>query len=84
LYQRSNPLPLVTRATTPTMVIHGTNDRTVPPEQARTFFRALRANGVPTKLVWLPRTGHWPAEPGLAYEAARHQKEWFDRWVRGR
>jgi dipeptidyl aminopeptidase/acylaminoacyl peptidase len=84
LYQRSNPMPSVTRVTTPTMVIHGTNDRTVPIEQGRMFFRALRANGVPTKLVWLPRTGHWPGEPGIAYEAVRHQKEWFDRWVRGR
>lgn len=83
VYQRSNPMPFVTQVTTPTLVIQGKNDPTVTPDQARTFFRALRANGVPTKLVWLPRTGHWPGEPGLGYEAARHQKEWLDRWVRG-
>jgi len=77
-------MAFVTRVTTPTMIIHGTNDRTVPTDQGRSLFRALRAIGVPTKLVWLPRTGHWPGEPGLAYEAVRHQKEWLDRWVRGK
>jgi hypothetical protein len=38
--------------------------------------------GVPTELVWLPRTGHGPNEPGLQYETARRQKEWMDRWIR--
>jgi dipeptidyl aminopeptidase/acylaminoacyl peptidase len=83
-YQQSNPLAFIRRAQTPTLLIHGENDPRVPPNQARIFFRALRANGVPTKLVWLPRTGHGPREPGLRYETAKHQKEWMDRWIRGR
>lgn len=84
VYQRSNPLAFVDRATTPTMVIHGANDPRVPPNQARIFYRALVANGVDTKLVWLPRTGHGPSEPGLQYETARNQKEWLDTWIRRR
>jgi dipeptidyl aminopeptidase/acylaminoacyl peptidase len=83
-YQKSNPLAFISRARTPTLMIHGENDPRVPPNQARIFFRALRANGVPAKLVWLPRTGHGPREPGLRYETAKHQKEWMDRWIRGR
>jgi dipeptidyl aminopeptidase/acylaminoacyl peptidase len=84
VYQRSNPLAFVTNATTPTLIIHGANDPRVPPNQARPFFRALRANGVETKLVWLPRTGHGPREPGLQFETARNQKEWLDQWIRKR
>jgi dipeptidyl aminopeptidase/acylaminoacyl peptidase len=82
VYQKSNPLAFIENATTPTMVLHGENDPRVPPNQARIFYRGLRANGVPAKLVWLPRTGHGPREPGLRYETARHQKEWMDQWIR--
>ncbi len=82
VYQRSNPLAFIDRARTPTLILHGQNDPRVPPNQARIFYRALRANGVPASLVWLPRTGHGPREPGLRYETARRQKEWMDRWIR--
>lgn len=82
VYQKSNPLAFIENATTPTMILHGANDPRVPPNQAMTFYRGLKANGVDTKLVWLPRTGHGPREPGLRYETARHQKEWMDQWIR--
>ncbi len=82
VYQKSNPLAFIENATTPTMILHGENDPRVPPNQAMTFYRGLKANGVDAKLVWLPRTGHGPREPGLRYETARHQKEWMDQWIR--
>ncbi|HIF39021.1 MAG TPA: S9 family peptidase [Gemmatimonadetes bacterium] len=82
VYQRSNPLAFVQNASTPTMIIHGENDPRVPPNQARTFYRGLRANGVETKLVWLPRTGHGPREPGLQFERSLAQKEWMDQHIR--
>ena len=84
VYQKSNPLAFIEQATTPTMIIHGANDPRVPPNQARIFYRGLKANGVDSKLVWLPRSGHGPSEPGLQYETARNQKEWMDLWIRQR
>ncbi|MDA0330291.1 MAG: S9 family peptidase [Gemmatimonadetes bacterium] len=84
VYQKSNPLAFIDQATTPTMVIHGANDPRVPPNQALIFYRGLKANGVDSKLVWLPRSGHGPSEPGLQYETARNQKEWMDQWIRRR
>lgn len=83
-YQESSPLASVQEVSTPTLVIHGRNDPRVPPNQGQIFYRALRALGVPTALVWLPRTPHGPSEPGLQYETARLQKAWMDHWVRGR
>jgi dipeptidyl aminopeptidase/acylaminoacyl peptidase len=83
-YQKSSPLAHMKNASTPTLVIHGRNDQRVPPNQALIFYRTLRALGVSTELVWLPRTGHGPSEPGLQYETARRQKEWMDRWIRRR
>ncbi len=84
VYQKSNPLAFIANATTPTMIIHGENDPRVPPNQATIFYRGLKANGVPTKLVWLPRTGHGPREPGLQYERTWHQKQWMDQWIRNK
>jgi dipeptidyl aminopeptidase/acylaminoacyl peptidase len=84
VYQQSSPMAHVRNATTPTLMLHGRNDPRVPPNQAQIFFRALRALGVPTELVWLPRSGHGPSEPGLQYETALRQKQWMDRWIRGR
>lgn len=81
-YQESSPLAHVRNVTTPTLMIHGRNDARVPPNQAQIFFRSLRALGIPTELVWLPRTGHGPTEPGLQYETALRQKQWMDRWIR--
>lgn len=82
-YQESSPLVHVRSVKTPTLMIHGRNDARVPPNQAQIFFRSLRALGVPAELVWLPRTGHGPSEPGLQYETALRQKQWMDRWIRG-
>lgn len=82
VYQRSNPLAFIQNASTPTMIIHGENDPRVPPNQARIFYRGLKTNGVETKLVWLPRTGHGPREPGLQYERSLAQKEWIDQHIR--
>ncbi|GIW50879.1 MAG: peptidase S9 [Gemmatimonadales bacterium] len=81
-YQASSPLAHIRGARTPTLIIHGVNDQRVPPNQAQILYRTLKALGVPTELVWLPRTGHGPNEPGLQYETARRQKEWMDRWIR--
>lgn len=81
-YQRSSPLAHMKDASTPTLIIHGRNDARVPPNQAQIFYHTLRALNVPTELIWLPRTGHGPSEPGLQYETARRQKEWMDRWIR--
>jgi len=83
-YQKSSPLAHMRNAKTPTLIIHGRNDPRVPPNQATILHRTLRALNVPTELMWLPRTGHGPSEPGLQYETAKAQKEWMDRWIRGR
>jgi dipeptidyl aminopeptidase/acylaminoacyl peptidase len=84
VYQASNPMAFIEQASTPTLLIHGEQDPRVPPNQAMIFYRGLQANGVPAKLLWLPRTPHGPREPGLRFETARNQKAWMDQWIRQR
>src|SRR5574341_898409 len=82
VYQKSSPLAHMRNAKTPTLIIHGQNDPLVPPNQAMILYRSLKSLNVPTELLWLPRTGHGPSEPGLQYETAKAQKDWMDRWIR--
>ncbi len=82
VYQKSSPLAHMRNAKTPTLIIHGRNDPRVPPNQAMILYRSLKALNVPTELLWLPRSGHGPTEPGLQYETAKAQKDWMDRWIR--
>lgn len=84
VYQKSSPLAHMGNAKTPTLIIHGRNDPRVPPNQAMILYRSLKALNVPTELMWLPRSGHGPSEPGLQYETAKAQKSWMDRWIRGK
>jgi dipeptidyl aminopeptidase/acylaminoacyl peptidase len=84
VYQKSSPLAHMRNAKTPTLIIHGRNDPRVPPNQAMILYRSLEALNVPTELMWLPRSGHGPTEPGLQYQTAKAQKDWMDRWIRGK
>lgn len=43
----------------PILLLHGSSDTIVPPEQARAMFKALRANDKSVKFVELPGEDHW-------------------------
>ncbi|NWX16104.1 ACPH enzyme, partial [Aegotheles bennettii] len=58
------PLPQV-RA--PVLLMLGEDDRRVPPKQGLEYYRALKARGVPTRLLWYPGNNH--ALAGVEAEA---------------
>jgi dipeptidyl aminopeptidase/acylaminoacyl peptidase len=62
---------------TPSLLIHGDRDDRVPTSQGWEFYQALRARGVPTDLLILPRQPHGPREPKLL----RTCQDWIFRWV---
>jgi dipeptidyl aminopeptidase/acylaminoacyl peptidase len=62
---------------TPSLVVHGDRDDRVPVTQGWEFYNALRARGVPTDLLILPRQPHGIREPKLL----RTCHEWFLRWT---
>ena len=62
---------------TPSLVVHGDRDDRVPISQGWEFYNALRARGVPTEMLVLPRQPHGPREPKLL----RTCHEWFLRWT---
>jgi len=76
VYARSSPLHFIARARTPTLLLHGENDARVPPGQAYEFYRALRRQGVETKMIVYPRTPHGPREPKFLLHIMEQHLEW--------
>jgi dipeptidyl aminopeptidase/acylaminoacyl peptidase len=84
LYWSESPLKDVAKATTPTLFFVGENDGRVPLPQSIEMWRALRANGVPTRLYVAPREGHQWGELRHHIAKANAELEWFERYARGR
>jgi acetyl esterase/lipase len=67
LYKDGSPVIYVTRESAPFLIIHGTADPLVPPDQSHRLYDALKAAGVTVSLVELYKFAHGflnPANPG--------------------
>src|SRR5947207_3372948 len=83
-YWDHSPLKDIADATTPTLLLAGENDARVPKEQAIELFRALRSNGVPTRLWIAPREPHQWGELRHLMFKANLELEWFEKYAMGR
>jgi pimeloyl-ACP methyl ester carboxylesterase len=64
-FTHTNIIPQAQAITTPTLIVVGLHDNTIPPDQSRT----LRAALPDADLLELPECGHWPMDE---YPAAVH------------
>ncbi len=83
LFEERSPIMHVARARTPTLILHGAEDRCTPLGQAEELFKALVLNGVETELVVYPREGHGFREREHALDAERRTVAWFARHLIG-
>ncbi|HEY7201095.1 MAG TPA: prolyl oligopeptidase family serine peptidase, partial [Candidatus Dormibacteraeota bacterium] len=58
LLRRLSPIHRMDRVRTPTLVIHGANDTSVPVIEAEQVVAALRGRGVPCEYLLFPDEGH--------------------------
>jgi len=84
VYWDNSPLKDIANATTPTLIFVGQNDPRVPMPQSVELYRALRSNGVPTRLYVAPREPHGWAEPRHRLFKMNAELEWFERYAMGR
>jgi dipeptidyl aminopeptidase/acylaminoacyl peptidase len=69
---------------TPTLVVHGEDDRRCPVEQGLRLYAALKRRGVPTELLLVPGEGHQLSRSGRpVHRLARseHLLRWWARWL---
>ena len=81
IYQKHSPMFNVKGVTTPTMIQQGDADVRVPISQGYEFYNALKAQGVPTRMLVLPRQPHGPTEPKMQLAAMKANLEWFDKYL---
>ena len=81
LYEKHSPMFNVKGVTTPTMIQQGDADVRVPISQGYEFYNALKTQGVPTRMLVLPRQPHGPTEPKMQLAAMKANLEWFDKYL---
>ncbi|MBK5293274.1 MAG: S9 family peptidase [Acidobacteriia bacterium] len=82
VYARSSPIQFIARAKTPTLLLHGENDNRVPPTQAHEYYRALKRQGVETRMILYPRQPHGPTEPKFVQHVMEQHLEWAEKFLR--
>jgi len=81
LFMERSPITHVAGASTPTLILHGSEDQCTPLGQAQELYQGLVLNGTPTELVVYPREGHGFREREHAFDAQRRTIDWFERYL---
>lgn len=81
LYRKHSPISYIHQAKTPTLILHGAEDKRVPIAQAEEFYAGLKAAGVLSEFVKYPREGHIIQEPRHIIDMLKRQLEWFKRFL---
>ncbi|MEU9887733.1 prolyl oligopeptidase family serine peptidase [Sphaerisporangium sp. NPDC051011] len=79
-----SPLTHVARVTTPTLLLHGEDDDLCPVGQAEQWFTALRAQGVPVRMVRYPGASHLfilNGRPSHRVDYNERIVEWLEQWI---
>lgn len=82
-YWDRSPLKYADRVTTPTLIIHSTDDHITPIGQGEEWFYALKANNVETEMVVFSGEGHGLSRSGRPInlvERLNRIVDWFDRY----
>ena len=80
-YIEHSPIFHTKGVSTPLLIQHGANDRTVPISEAYEMYRALKGQGVATRMMVLPRSGHGIGEPKLVLQVFEENVNWFDKYL---
>ena len=82
IYAKHSAMFNVKGVTTPTLIQHGDADVRVPISQGYEFYNALKQQGVPTRMIVLPRQPHGPNEPKMQIAAMQSNLDWFEKYLR--
>jgi dipeptidyl aminopeptidase/acylaminoacyl peptidase len=83
IYERTSPMTNISKASTPTLIQHGENDRRVPIANAYELVQGLRDQGVPSKLIVYKGFGHGITKPKERLAATWHNWQWFGKYIWG-
>lgn len=82
VYAKHSAMFNIKGVTTPTLIQQGDADVRVPISQGYELYNALKQQGVPTRMIVLPRQPHGPTEPRMQLAAMQSNLEWFEKYLR--
>lgn len=80
-YRSVSPLTYVKQARTPTLIQHREFDRIAPPVGAFELYKALKDQGVTTRMIIYKGAGHLPSGLQQTRAVVEHNYDWFRRWI---
>ena len=81
VYAEQSPISYASKIRTPTLILSDTGDERVPIAQSYELYHALRDNGVATKFIAYPTSGHYPGDPVRSRDILRRWLEWLDQYL---
>lgn len=81
-YDAHSPIRHVANVKAPVLILHGEDDRRVPPAQGEMLFRALKRQGTPVEFVRYPRGPHWFVERAHGRDVLQRVLGWLDAHVK--
>ena len=81
-YDVHSPITYVRACRTPTLLLHGQQDRNVPVGQAYEFHTALQDLGIDTNLVIYPSEGHSITDRSDRIDIQNRVLEWFNKYLK--
>lgn len=79
-YWSASAMAWITKAKTPTLILHGQADDRVPLGQGQELYLGLKKLGVPTEFVTYPREPHGFREPNHQVDKIERELAWFAKW----
>jgi dipeptidyl aminopeptidase/acylaminoacyl peptidase len=83
LYEKTAPMSNLSRAKTPMLIQHGSDDRRVPLSNATELYRGLKEMGVPVELFVYPGMGHVITKPRENHAVMHQNLNWFSHHLLG-
>ena len=81
LYRTGSPITYAPQITTPTLIISGTADETVPATESYELYHALDDRGIPVRFVAIPDAHHFPNDPADIEGYYRVTLDWIERYL---
>jgi dipeptidyl aminopeptidase/acylaminoacyl peptidase len=79
---KNSPITYAENVKTPTLILSDIGDERVPISESYTYFRVLQDNGIESKFIVFPITGHIPTDPIRTKEMNRFILEWLDKYLK--
>jgi dipeptidyl aminopeptidase/acylaminoacyl peptidase len=83
VYRQHSAMFNIKGASTPSLIQHCEGDLRVPISQGYELYNALKQQGVPTRMLVMPRQAHGPTEPKMLLKIMQTNVEWFDKTING-